>query len=130
MLLSRYRKARAKLGFGRKIRIGGEIQKTRPALTESSWNLRNTQLLKRERAAELFIKANRFLDLARQALQRVGGPRRGRTDGHRVCAGASLGRERSEDARSLECVVFELSVDRAFELAVGVYVHRRRVRSG
>src|SRR6516165_4648128 len=64
--LARGVQAHALLRFVRKKGKRGEIQEARPSLAKGSGDLRHAQVAKRERAAELFVKMNGSIDLARR----------------------------------------------------------------
>src|SRR4029077_16541980 len=72
MFLPGFGEAGALLGISRKERIRGKIQKARPTLTKSSGNLRNAQLMERNRPGKVLVEVNRGIDVARQCFESVG----------------------------------------------------------
>ena len=73
MFLSAAGKAGTALDVGRQKRVGGDIEEAGPALAESSGNLRDAEIVKRERAAVGFVKANRSVDVFPQLFESDGG---------------------------------------------------------
>ena len=69
--------ASAFLGLLGKKRKCGEIEKARPALSEGSGNLRNTEVMKGEWAGELFVEMDGGINLASKLFQSVGRARSG-----------------------------------------------------
>src|SRR5262249_46635384 len=72
--------------------IGREIEQAGPALAKASGNLRDSELLERERACISFVETNGRVDFTGKALQTIGGARLSGGDFHlRLRAGGAGG---------------------------------------
>src|ERR1700736_2893115 len=73
MFVTAVGQAGAALHIRRQKRVSGNVEETGPALPESSGNLRDVEIAKRERAAVGFVKANGGVDVFPQLFKSDGG---------------------------------------------------------
>ncbi len=109
------------LGFGRQERVGGDVEKSRPALPEGAWNLRDAQMTKRKGTGILFAEMDGGIDFTGKLLQGVRGTRSRGFHGDacvwEIASGNTDGRTDLHDGTA------QAGLDGLFELFVCVHVN-------